>query len=207
MYSIFENLPEEKRQRILNAAIKEFAAKGYDHASTNRIVEDAGISKGLLFHYFKNKKQLFLYLYNYCICLSLDEFYQKMDMGERDLFAKLHMILMLKMEFVKKHPNFMEFLKTAYFEESKEVKQELDGHNRDLLYANNAKIFANIDYSTFREGIDAARVVSTIVWAYEGYTNDFLNKTRKIKQDEWDYDELYEDAERYTEFLKSCFYK
>jgi TetR/AcrR family transcriptional regulator len=206
LYSKFENLDEEKKQRILNAAMKEFAAKGYDHASTNQIVEEADISKGLLFHYFKNKKQLFLYLYNYCIRLSLDEFYQKMDMLERDLFVKLHSILLLKMEFVKKHPDFMEFLRTAYFEESKEVKQELDGHNRDLLSANTARIFENIDYSKFRSGTDTARVVSTIAWAYEGYTNDFLNSAKKTGSGEWDYDKLYEDAKKYTEFLKSCFY-
>ena len=59
------SLSEEKQQRILNAALKEFAQKGYKNASTNQIVKEADISKGLLFHYFKNKKQLFLFLYDY----------------------------------------------------------------------------------------------------------------------------------------------
>ena len=58
MFSKFLNL-DEKQDRILNAAIKEFAQKGYDSASTNEIVKEAGISKGLLFHYFKIKSSYF----------------------------------------------------------------------------------------------------------------------------------------------------
>ncbi|MTI56255.1 MAG: TetR/AcrR family transcriptional regulator [Geosporobacter ferrireducens] len=40
----------------------EFVEKGYDKASTDRIIQRAEISKSLLFYYFKNKKGLFLYL-------------------------------------------------------------------------------------------------------------------------------------------------
>lgn len=62
LYTKFENLPEGKRLRILNAAAREFAQSGYDGASTNRIVEYAGIAKGALFHYFKDKMRC-------CMCL------------------------------------------------------------------------------------------------------------------------------------------
>ena len=41
----FDKLAEEKRERILEAAAKEFAARGYDGASMNRIL-DGNISKG-----------------------------------------------------------------------------------------------------------------------------------------------------------------
>ena len=47
---------EEKKQKIYQAALEEFVEHGYQNASTNRITQRAGISKGLLFHYFKNKK-------------------------------------------------------------------------------------------------------------------------------------------------------
>ena len=55
--------------------MKEFAVRLLD--ATNEIVKEADISKGLLFHYFKNKKGLFLYLYDYCIELYINEFYRK----------------------------------------------------------------------------------------------------------------------------------
>lgn len=40
---------------MINAALKVFALNGYRHASTDDIVREAAISKGLLFHYFENK--------------------------------------------------------------------------------------------------------------------------------------------------------
>lgn len=58
----FLELDKLKQDRIINAAMKEFALKGYKNASTNEIVKEAGISKGLLFHYFTNKKAYF-YIY------------------------------------------------------------------------------------------------------------------------------------------------
>ena len=56
----FSDLPAEKRRQITNAAIQVFAEKGYRQANTRDIAAKAGISKGLLFYYFKNKKSLYL---------------------------------------------------------------------------------------------------------------------------------------------------
>lgn len=55
----FEKLPAEKRERILEAAAKEFSAHGYDGASMNRILDEAGISKGAAYYYFDDKADLF----------------------------------------------------------------------------------------------------------------------------------------------------
>lgn len=51
---------EISRERILNAAIHEFGAKGYKGGSLNNICSDNKISKGLIYHYYKNKDELFL---------------------------------------------------------------------------------------------------------------------------------------------------
>ena len=51
MNSKFFDLKKEKQDRMINAALKVFAMQGYRHASTDDIVREAGISKGLLFHY------------------------------------------------------------------------------------------------------------------------------------------------------------
>lgn len=49
IYQKFNSLEAEKQERIINTALKEFARNGYDKASTNEIVKEAGISKGSLF--------------------------------------------------------------------------------------------------------------------------------------------------------------
>ena len=60
--SKFESLPEERREAIVSAAVETFGKNDYKNASTETIARRAGISKGLLFFYFKNKKELYLYL-------------------------------------------------------------------------------------------------------------------------------------------------
>ena len=61
-FPTFFNLPEEKRQLILDCAIEEFAQKDYDSASISQIVARAGIAKGSLYQYFTDKSDLYRYL-------------------------------------------------------------------------------------------------------------------------------------------------
>lgn len=56
----FENLSEEKRECILQAAIAEFAERRFSDASINRIVKAAGISRGSFYQYFKDKEDLYM---------------------------------------------------------------------------------------------------------------------------------------------------
>ena len=58
----FLNLPHEKRETILNAAVDEFAEYGLENASTNRIVKHSGIAKGSFYQYFEDKQDVFMYL-------------------------------------------------------------------------------------------------------------------------------------------------
>lgn len=56
----FNKLTNEKREMILEAAAKEFAGKGYENASLNRILLNAGLSKGAAYYYFDDKADLFM---------------------------------------------------------------------------------------------------------------------------------------------------
>jgi AcrR family transcriptional regulator len=58
----FDNLPEEKKGRILEVAITEFADNAYEAASISKIVRKAGIAKGSFYQYFEDKKDLYIYL-------------------------------------------------------------------------------------------------------------------------------------------------
>lgn len=56
----FLSLPAERRRAILGAACAELSVHGFEKASTNRIIERAGVSKGALYYYFDDKRDLFL---------------------------------------------------------------------------------------------------------------------------------------------------
>jgi AcrR family transcriptional regulator len=58
----FAKLPPAQQQVILGAALSEFAARGFHEASLNRVIEEAGISKGSMYYYFDGKEDLYAYV-------------------------------------------------------------------------------------------------------------------------------------------------
>ena len=57
----FYKLPQEKQERILAAAKREFTQVRYSDASINQIVREAGIPRGSFYQYFEDKKDIFIY--------------------------------------------------------------------------------------------------------------------------------------------------
>lgn len=50
----------EKKKKIAEAGFKLFCEKGFHHTNTNEIAKEAGVSTGILYHYFKDKKAILL---------------------------------------------------------------------------------------------------------------------------------------------------
>jgi AcrR family transcriptional regulator len=59
----FYNLNEEKKKRIFDAAVQEFAAHRFSEASLNKIVKAAEIPWGSFYQYFSDKEDIYLYMY------------------------------------------------------------------------------------------------------------------------------------------------
>lgn len=207
MFSKFLNIDTEKQTRILNAAMKEFAEKGYENASTNEIVKEAEISKGLLFHYFKNKKQLFLFLYDYCIDVNMNEFYKKIDLNETDFFTRLRQIQLIKMELLNKYPEIFRFIEIAYLEDSSDIKQELENKNKELLKSNVDVIFKGIDTSKFKDGIDIEKVINIVIWTLQGFADEIMKKEKLSPSNQINYEKAFSEVDEYINMLKNCFYK
>ena len=60
----FYRLPDEKRERIMAAAEREFLENSFEAASINRIIKEAAIPRGSFYQYFEDKKDIFLYIVN-----------------------------------------------------------------------------------------------------------------------------------------------
>jgi TetR/AcrR family transcriptional regulator len=207
MFSKFMSLDSEKQDRIINAAIKEFAQKGYDSASTNEIVKEAGISKGLLFHYFKNKKQLFFYLFDYCYNLVADEFYKKVDLTERDFFKRIRQSVHIKMDLQAKYPEILTFIQEAFMQDSLEIKDEFDKKKQELNAVNIGIIYDGIDLSKFRDDVDVQKILKVISWTFEKMSDEELLKAKMVPGHKIDYDKVFMEAEEYFEIFIKCFYK
>lgn len=205
MISKFLKLEPEKQDRILNAAINEFAQKGYKNASTNEIVKEAGISKGLIFHYFKNKKQLYLFLYDYLMEIMGEVYFHKSWLDEKDFLEKMRMASLTKLELFRRHPLIFKFFLTAYSETDVEVKEEVDVRNQKMIEINLPRIYDNVDMSNLREGVDRQKAIKLIVWALEGYANSKIPEFKTM--DELAFSDLVSELATYLEILKKCFFK
>ncbi|WP_242834220.1 TetR/AcrR family transcriptional regulator [Clostridium pasteurianum] len=203
------NLESEKREIIINAALEEFAQKGYKNASTNEIVKKANISKGLLFHYFSNKKKLFLFLYDYSKDVFLNEFYNKMNYDETDIIKRWRQIVTLKIQLVQKHPVLYDFLIASALDDSMEIKQEVENQAKGVLEDSYKRLFNNIDTSRFKAGMDIKRVLEIIFWVAQGFSNRELDhiKSDPTYRSHIDVNALVEEFELYLDLLKDTFYQ
>ncbi|WP_438445088.1 TetR/AcrR family transcriptional regulator [Gorillibacterium sp. sgz5001074] len=66
-----EAIREQRKQEILQAAIRVYVAKGYAAANLSDVADQAGLAHGLVYYYFKNKRQLFRELYESTMTRSL----------------------------------------------------------------------------------------------------------------------------------------
>ena len=107
--SPFSQLPKEKKKRILQAAIEVFAQNDYKHASTDEIASRAGISKGLLFYYFHDKKTLYFYLGEYLKRIIENHLKKEVLMGIDDFFDLLDYGIEGKLKLFEKMPWVLEF--------------------------------------------------------------------------------------------------
>ena len=83
----FFHLPEEKRQRLLEAARAEFVRVPYGEASINRIIREAGIPRGSFYMYFTDKEDLFRYLMETYGELLIQRMRERLEWNRGDLFA------------------------------------------------------------------------------------------------------------------------
>jgi AcrR family transcriptional regulator len=102
----FLNLPAEKRQIIVNAAIGEFTEHGYKSASINRMVANSGISKGSFYQYFHDKMDMFKYLMDVLASEKMEFFKGKHPpSGSMDTFEYFRWLVKTGMEFNSAYPH------------------------------------------------------------------------------------------------------
>lgn len=196
-------LDTQRRDAILNAALKEFSLRGYDNASTNVIAKEAGISKALMFHYVSSKQDLFLAVYDYFSDVMEKEYFGLMNYAEKDIFNKLHQSYVLQIELLKKYPWITEFSKLSSVTNSEEINRELK--NRKVHSSCYPQLFDEIDITLFRKGLNIEICKQFILWANIGFTNQLLDEIRNSEKNA-NFDILIKRLDKYFDELRKIFY-
>ena len=167
MNAKFFDLKKEKQDRMINAALKVFALNGYRHASTDDIVKEAGISKGLLFHYFENKAGIYEFVYEYSVRYMLLELSTKVSRRETDLFEVMKQVEMARMDAMKGYPYMQYFLNVCEHEDVSEALLAIED-KKEILDAEYERIQEQISYENLAAGVEGAKVQKMMKLTVEG---------------------------------------
>lgn len=128
-----EEKTELTKEKIITAAIEEFGTKGYTESSLNNICSNFKISKGLIYHNFKNKDEIYLACIRKCI-LEVTEY-----LSNQNVEGDLHRYMELRFDFFSRHPLYARLFFEAvlqpppkFVNEIKEMKKDLDELNKKI---------------------------------------------------------------------------
>lgn len=95
----FYNLPEEKRNRIINAIMNEFSSSSTEKVSINRIIKNANISRGSFYQYFDDKVDLVEVLTKTFADLSVEGAKKALENSGGDIFYTYEKLFDIITEF------------------------------------------------------------------------------------------------------------
>lgn len=207
MYESFERLNPEKRDAILCAAMDEFAARGYTLASTNEIVKGAGISKGSLFHYFGDKKGLFVYLCDFVSSVLDKEYFSLFRDRSGDLIVRLRNSVGLKMKVLSRYPRLFAFCTALNNDTDPEVQFEIAFFRRSVSDAQFQALLEGLDDSLIREDIPPVEANRMLWWILDGYSNELSEQVTGQPAELMDMEYEINRFDRFLALLRRIFYR
>lgn len=198
----FFALSKEKQMRIINAGMEYFGKYGYKKAVTDDIANKAGISKGLLFHYFDNKKSFYIFLYDFSEKLmkkyisideikEIDDFFELLDYGSKK-----------KIELISKYPYILNFILKAFYSHREDVSEQINQRINHTINTVFDEYFQYVNFDKFKDHIDPRKIYHMLLWIGDGYLMD-----RQRCGEGFDVDQMLKDFNEWKFMFKEMCYK
>lgn len=173
-------LPLVKQKNLINAGYKVFAIYPYKKGSMAVIADEAGISKSLLFYYFKNKKEYYLFLFDTAIEFLNDRKAESIHEKRGDLFKLVSQTVERRLKIMHDYPYLLKFATRAYYESIEDIQFELETKKKGLMQTGKDEVLKLIDYDLLTNPFDAEVLVDIILCIAEGCMrgNEDLNDAR-----------------------------
>jgi len=200
MNAKFFDLKKEKQDRMINAALKMFALHGYRHASTDDIVREAGISKGLLFHYFGSKLGVYTFVYDYSVRYMTLELKSTVDAGETDVFELVKQSECARMHAMRGYPYMQQFLNRSMSEDVSEALLAIEEKRNGLLEAYEA-IRSQMDFASLPAGMEGEKLYKILDMTIKGLM------TERFQDASFQPEMLYDEIVEYVDMMKQIVYR
>ena len=174
----FFTLPKEKQQAILNAGYRVFSRNSYKKSPVSEIAAEAGISKSLLFHYFRKKLELFQFLWELSGKVTMQYLEAAGCYEQTDLFDSVLRGLRAKVRIMQRYPEIGAFVLRAYYESDEAVRKMIRQCSEKYIQPNATRLLAQLDPNDFVPGLDLRMMYRDMYWASEGYLWERLQSGR-----------------------------
>lgn len=157
---------ELTRKKILMAAITEFGTNGYDSSKLNNLCNDNGISKGLIYHNFNNKDDIYLNCVDYSIHSFID-FMKAQKVG-----SDLQKYMSLRFNFFEENPLICRIFFEAILQPPKHLICDINEIKKDLDKMNKEIYMSALNKLNLRDGVsqeEAIEYYSIMQEMFNGY--------------------------------------
>ena len=146
-------VPEGKRERILDAAIKVFAAEGFYNAKVSQIAHQAGVADGTIYLYFKSKVDLLINLFEDRMERVNANLREAID-TESTAEARLKRIVKLHLELVEQNRDMAEVISVELRQSSKFIREYSNPKFAEFLRTIAGAVVEGQRTGELRTGID-----------------------------------------------------
>ncbi len=186
----FYQLPEQKQQRIINAGYRVFSKNSYKKSPMGEIAAAAGISKSLLFYYFQNKKELYLFLWDEAAKVTMQFMKESHCYEPGDLFEMMERGMRVKMHIIRKYPDMAAFVIKAYYENTPEISAKIQESYRSFLNEKARAVLDTLNPSDFVPGLDLDMMYREMLLASEGYVWKVIQQGTPLDAEKFEHDFL-----------------
>ncbi len=195
----FFSLPADKQEAIINAGFRVFSQNTYRKSPMSEIADAAGISKSLLFHYFHNKKELYLFLWKRMEEITLSELEKSGCYDQKDLFDTMYEGLRTKINIMRRYPDLSAFALKGYYESDPAVCADIQESLSKYASYKTSTMPLNLDPEQFIPHLDLDMMYRDMFWAAEGYIWEMVQIGKT------DVDEMEQGFLKLLNFWKSVY--
>ena len=196
------------QERILAAAFDEFAMHRFETASTNQITKEAKVAKGLLFHYFKSKEELFLAVFERTLAEMTETFWSQLQGTPDDLFEKLRHWSVLRLKMVHENPKLYHFMSMAITDCPPQLKPKIAALVEPLQRKGWEELMRGVDISRLRHGVTLQQALEMLMIFSAGLERQ-MSEVIKASPDHGlgVLEKLTQQAHEYFELLRDGLYQ
>ncbi|WP_066505796.1 TetR/AcrR family transcriptional regulator [Abyssisolibacter fermentans] len=165
---------EKSRNRILQAALVEFGTKNYNSATLNNICSQHGISKGLIYHYYDGKDELFLICVKECFD-KLANCLKNNIVLDADTEESIKSYFQARNKFFEEKKEFKQIFMSAVLQPPIHLKSQIKELHKKLIEVNHMFAKSIFEKITLRQNVTPQEAMDYFI-AFEEFFGEYFGR-------------------------------